>query len=88
MPEPKATDGYCTRKPVPGQVIGAGCEDCGHALVLHVGVEHCPVCETVDLNRQAADAIAQWRKLLDPREREREAFRLGARGPLPWRRNA
>lgn len=43
---------YCTRKPVPGQVIGAGCEDCGHAMVLHVGVDHCPVCELVHFNQQ------------------------------------
>lgn len=76
---------YCTRKPVPFAYLSDGCPDCGHAIVLHVGVNHCPVCEMVDLNRQSRDAVQQVRRLLDPREREREARRLGTRGPLPWR---
>ena len=85
MPEPTDPAAYCTRKPTPGAYLSDGCPDCGHAIVLHVGVDHCPVCETVDLNRQMRETVRQVRRLLDPREREREAFRLGTREPLPWR---
>lgn len=71
-------NGYCATKPLPGSFLTESCADCGHSAVLHVGVDHCPVCEAVDLNQQS-------RRFLDPREREREALRLGIHGPLPWR---
>lgn len=49
---------YCTTTPVPGTyltpvTLTAPCPDCGHATVLHIGVDHCPVCELVDLNERA-----------------------------------
>ncbi|MFE9448283.1 hypothetical protein [Streptomyces sp. NPDC006739] len=42
----------CAAAPVPGESPGTPCADCGHAVLLHVGVDHCPVCEMLDLNRQ------------------------------------
>jgi DNA-directed RNA polymerase subunit RPC12/RpoP len=50
----------CTTTPVPGTyltlaTLSAPCPDCGHATVLHIGVDHCPVCELVDLNQRARD---------------------------------
>lgn len=57
MPEPQPADGYCRRQPTSGSYLGDKCDDCGHALVAHAGVEHCPVCEMVDLNRQARAAL-------------------------------
>lgn len=44
---------YCTTAPMPGARLTDECLDCGHAVVLHVGTDHCPVCELVDLNQQA-----------------------------------
>lgn len=44
---------YCTTAPMAGARLTDECLDCGHAVVLHVGTEHCPVCEMVDLNQQA-----------------------------------
>jgi uncharacterized Zn finger protein (UPF0148 family) len=46
---------YCTTTPRAGDRIAAPCPDCGHATVLHIGVDHCPVCELVELNRRARD---------------------------------
>ncbi|NUQ98586.1 MAG: hypothetical protein HOY79_19205 [Streptomyces sp.] len=43
---------YCRRQlDVSGIVWGVcgGPDGCGHLLALHVGVDHCPVCELVDL---------------------------------------
>jgi hypothetical protein len=50
---------YCNQRPVPGEYVGAGCGQCGHALVLHIGVTHCPVCELVDLNERTSATIRQ-----------------------------
>lgn len=49
---------YCSTQPLPGTYLTlaalvAPCPDCGHATVLHIGVDHCPVCELVALNEQA-----------------------------------
>jgi hypothetical protein len=44
---------YCTTVPRIGDLLTDRCRDCGHATALHVGVDHCPVCELVDLNKQA-----------------------------------
>lgn len=44
---------YCTTPPMAGARLTDECLDCGHAVVLHVGTEHCPACELVDLNQQA-----------------------------------
>jgi len=48
---------FCMYQPVPGEVLKAACLECGHAVALHIGVEHCPVCELVERNRQARAAI-------------------------------
>ena len=57
MPDADATV-LCTYKPLPGEVLKTACPDCGHAAVLHIGVEHCPVCELVAHNRQVRAAMA------------------------------
>jgi hypothetical protein len=48
---------FCSYRPVPGEFLTAACVECGHALALHIGVEHCPVCELVHHNRQVRAAI-------------------------------
>ena len=55
MPEQPS---LCTYRPLPGDVLKSACSDCGHAAVLHIGVEHCPVCELVEHNRQLHAAMA------------------------------
>ena len=55
---PPEQTSYCTYRPLPGEVLKTACPDCGHAAVLHVGVEHCPVCELVQHNRQMRAAMA------------------------------
>jgi Zn-finger protein len=50
--------------------------------MLHIGVEHCPVCELVHHNEQAAKVVAEWRRTLDPQERAREALRAELRGAM------
>lgn len=54
-PTPDATQAapYCTTTPTVGDRLADACPDCGHATVLHIGVDHCPVCEMVDHNRRA-----------------------------------
>lgn len=49
---------FCTYQPLPGEVLKTACPDCGHAAVLHIGVEHCPVCELVAHNRKVRAAMA------------------------------
>lgn len=44
---------YCTKIPRPGDRLTDACPDCGHATVLHLGVDHCPVCELVARNERA-----------------------------------
>lgn len=56
--EPSA---FCSYRPVPGEMLSTACVECGHALVLHIGVEHCPVCELVRHNEQARSALADSR---------------------------
>lgn len=53
------TADYCTSVPHAGDRLTDACRDCGHATVLHIGVDHCPVCELVDLNQQAREGLAQ-----------------------------
>ena len=48
----------CTYRPVAGEILASACVECGHAAVLHIGVEHCPVCELVERNRQLHAAMA------------------------------
>jgi hypothetical protein len=37
----------CTWHPAAGRVIGHPCPVCGHSDLVHIGVDHCPVCELV-----------------------------------------
>jgi hypothetical protein len=37
----------CTWHPAAGRVIGHPCPVCGHSDLVHIGTEHCPVCELV-----------------------------------------
>lgn len=46
---------FCTYQPVPGEVVKAACPECGHSFALHIGVEHCPVCELAHLNAVARE---------------------------------
>jgi uncharacterized Zn finger protein (UPF0148 family) len=48
----------CTYQPVAGEVLKTACVECGHALALHIGVEHCPVCELAALNGHMRAAMA------------------------------
>ena len=81
---PPEQPSYCTYRPLPGEVLKSACPDCGRAVALHIGVEHCPVCELVQRNRQAAADVAEFRRLLDPRVREQEARRAALRNPLAY----
>lgn len=40
-------------------LVTDACPDCGHIAAMHIGVEHCAVCELVLHNRQARAAIGQ-----------------------------
>ena len=55
-PREAAASHYCTFRPVAGDPQLA-CSACQHALTLHIGVKHCPVCELVDLNDKARDRV-------------------------------
>lgn len=49
------TDSYCRKVLVlaPGDVLPwRPCPDCGHTGLVHVGVDHCPVCELVAIAEQ------------------------------------
>ena len=48
----------CTYRPLAGEILATACVECGHALALHIGVDHCPVCELVERNRQLHAAMA------------------------------
>ena len=39
----------CERTAFPGFEMAGFCPDCGHAIVMHLGVESCVVCELVHL---------------------------------------
>lgn len=52
---------FCSYRPVPGEMLSTACVECGHALALHIGVEHCPVCELVHHNERARSALADSR---------------------------
>ncbi|MGW4042961.1 hypothetical protein [Streptomyces sp. NPDC004721] len=54
---------FCSYQPVPGEFLSAACVECGHALVLHIGVEHCPVCEMVHLNQQTQEAAVTFEQV-------------------------
>lgn len=71
---------YCTRAPMPGEHLGAACGQCGHAVLLHIGVRHCPVCELVDLNERASATIG---RAVD--DVVRRTLRAQARAYLPPR---
>ncbi|MFF7881040.1 hypothetical protein ACH40F_07820 [Streptomyces sp. NPDC020794] len=49
---------FCFYRPVPGELLHTACVECGHVLALHIGVEHCPVCELVHHNERARSALA------------------------------
>ena len=52
-------DGYCHNllTVLPGDHLPAGtCDQCGHAQLAHIGVDHCPVCELVGAAEQQRDA--------------------------------
>ena len=38
---------FCTWQAPAGRRIGDPCPECGHSDVVHVGTDHCPVCELV-----------------------------------------
>jgi hypothetical protein len=44
---PCTGDTNCTWKPTPGTALNGRCPDCQHAVLVHFGVDHCPVCELV-----------------------------------------
>lgn len=45
--EMRAPSDFCQWRGYAGYVVGGKCPECGHAVVVHIGVEHCPVCELV-----------------------------------------
>lgn len=55
-PDASPSPAYCTTTPRPGDHLTDACQDCGHAVVLHIGTEHCPVCEMEDHNARARTA--------------------------------
>lgn len=81
---------YCTHHPAAGDVLATACAECGHALMLHIGVEHCPVCELEQHNRRVRAAMASNRlevhvtgvdeRVLE-RTIERMSLRAGMRNP-------
>ncbi|NUP39176.1 MAG: hypothetical protein HOY76_19720 [Streptomyces sp.] len=84
---------FCSYRPVAGEILATACVECGHALSLHIGVEHCPVCELVQHNRQVRAAMAANRLEVhvtgvDARVLERTVERIwlrsqfGGRGPF------
>jgi hypothetical protein len=56
---------FCQWKEYAGLNIGAQCPECGHAVVVHIGTDHCPVCELL------------WQ--LTPQFRRQEQRRQGIR---------
>jgi hypothetical protein len=59
-------DDYCRRKADPTTFLGGICgglDGCGHALAVHIGTDHCPVCELVDLAKQRQDEISPEEKV-------------------------
>lgn len=94
MPEAEQP-ALCTYRPVAGEILATACVGCGHALMLHIGVEHCPVCELVFHNQQVRAAMAANRvevhvtgvdaRVLE-RTIERIYMRSLTRGAGPYRR--
>ncbi|MEU5596674.1 hypothetical protein [Streptomyces sp. NPDC020298] len=52
---------FCSYRPVAGERLAAACVECGHALAVHIGVEHCPVCELVHRNEQVRALVGDSR---------------------------
>jgi hypothetical protein len=83
---------YCTTKPRAGDHLTDACRDCGHAVVLHVGTDHCPVCELLDLNAQArGGGRVEVRYEAPPlgkvvAELERQMVQRGLCNPLTYKR--
>jgi hypothetical protein len=84
---------FCTYQPVTGETLKTACVECGHALALHIGVEHCPVCELVDHNARVRAAMAANRievhvTGVDERTLERAIERINLRSysRYPFRR--
>lgn len=80
---------FCTTKCV-GQQMTDPCRECGHLVALHVGVDHCPVCELVHHNRQMQAAMAVGRievhvTGVDERTLERVIDRLRLRAEFAMR---
>lgn len=82
----------CTAKPASGESLAGPCPECGHAAVLHVGVEHCPVCELVQHNQQVREAIVDSRVFVDVRGLDERSLELAVERVLvngmrrPYRR--
>ncbi|MEZ0089948.1 hypothetical protein [Streptacidiphilus sp. EB129] len=59
------TDGYCrnTLTLAPGDFMPwKPCTECGHTMLVHIGVDHCPVCELVSFaEQQRGDGPAEER---------------------------
>jgi len=53
---PRSLADFCTWHPQPGQEIGKTCPVCGHSDLVHIGTDHCPVCELV------YQATPQWHR--------------------------
>lgn len=49
---------FCAYQPAAGEILATVCVECGHALALHIGVEHCPVCELTAHNQHLRAAMA------------------------------
>jgi uncharacterized Zn finger protein (UPF0148 family) len=85
---------FCTSR-CAGTRTNEPCPECGHLAALHVGVEHCPVCELVHHNRQVRAALAMNRfevhvtgvdERVVERVIERMSLRSGQRSPGRYRR--
>jgi hypothetical protein len=63
--------GFCHWKPLAGHELGHPCPVCGHSDLVHIGTEHCPVCELV---YQATPAVPQAGGAETGRAADREAL--------------
>jgi hypothetical protein len=55
----------CRWKPKPDQPVVpvAGCPECGHLVLLHAGVDVCPLCVLVNVASQVRDHEARLAKV-------------------------
>jgi len=55
----------CRWKPDPGKPIipVSGCPECGHLVLLHVGIDVCPLCVLISVGSQVMDHEVRLGKL-------------------------